>query len=57
MEKKKSVRLVKCPKCQGTGFYSGRFIQHACEVCFNGKVSLKEKRKYYEKINRTIEEI
>jgi hypothetical protein len=43
--KEHKQRLVKCPKCFGTQFYSGRYGQTACEECVGGKISLKELNK------------
>ena len=54
-------RRVKCPKCSGTMFYSGKYGQTACEECFDGYVWLKElnkkmreKRREKEKKNEGI---
>jgi hypothetical protein len=32
------LKEVKCFKCGGTRFFSGRYGQTACEDCTNGKV-------------------
>ena len=40
-----SGRKVKCPKCAGTNFYSGKYGQTACEECIDGYILLKERNK------------
>ena len=51
-------RKIKCPKCQGTKYYSGRYGQTACEECDNeGKVFLSEyNKKHKEEIKKLIKE-
>ncbi len=43
--KKIIPRRVKCPKCYGTKFFSGRYGQTACEECDNGYILPKELNK------------
>jgi DnaJ-class molecular chaperone len=50
--KERIPRKIKCKKCQGTKFYSGRYGQHSCEECFDGYVFLKE----YNRLQKAKEE-
>jgi len=39
MKQAKLLKRVKCKKCEGTGYYSGRYGQTACEECVAGYYS------------------
>lgn len=49
-----SMKKVKCDKCYGSGFYSSKYGQAACEKCNNGYV-FKEVRKRKTKAKRAVE--
>lgn len=59
---KKKEKIVKCSKCNGKGFYCGRYDsgtepKTACDWCYGGRITMKELNRKRKELADKIKEV